>query len=138
MYLQGGITEGVAIGQPTLDELLVDFQKLRGQSLFANQLRTEEQSPAERVADSLADFLGSLAESEDAPSIVARAIGNFDGRLYLWLVVREIDVDLTMRLFQIQARIEQRYVGTFELHVAAQAGRPRSAVIPPGFVDFEP
>jgi len=57
----------------------------------------------------------ALARNE----VVGAASGLFDGQLYIWFYLEDIDATATRALFDLQAAIEQRFQGTFEVHVSA-------------------
>jgi hypothetical protein len=65
--------------------------------------------------------------------VVGVASGICNHRLYVWAFLPEIDVPETRALFSLQASIEQRLQGTFEVHVDALQGRELSDAVPKGF-----
>jgi hypothetical protein len=83
-------------------------------------------------------FLGAATPEEDS-RIAAAAVGMFDGQLYVWLVLDDIDVNRTRKLFDLKSAIEQSEQAQFELHVGVLQGRPIEDAIPKTFqlVDFK-
>jgi hypothetical protein len=65
--------------------------------------------------------------------VVAAAAGIFDGQLYIWLFLDDIDVSATRALFDLRAAVEQSEQGTFELHVDALQGRSVVDALPGNF-----
>lgn len=61
------------------------------------------------------------------------ASGIFDGQLYIWLFLDELDVAETKALFDLQATFERRHQGTFEVHVDALQGRALFDALPRSF-----
>lgn len=80
------------------------------------------------------DYFLRAIDAEDAyDGVVQRAIGVFDGQLYLWLFIPELNTELTRSLFTLKAAIEQEVGGGFEIHVEPLGDRSVVELMPSGY-----
>lgn len=75
----------------------------------------------------------TAARREHGEAISAFAVGLFDGQLYVWVYLPDIDVTKTKSLFDLKTTIEQSEQGEFELHVSPLQGQDASSSLPATF-----
>ena len=86
-----------------------------------------------KAAQAITRFLQSIESQAEFQGVASRALGVFDGQLYLWLFTRELSTELTRSLFALKYAIEQQLDGEFEIHVEPLGGRRVDDLIPSGY-----
>lgn len=128
-----GSIESIDVIQ-TVGNLDFQQQNSRGTAMHWQRVSSPASSPR-----SLLQFVGAL-QLEIPDALAGVAIGIFDGQTYAWVFVRKFDVDLTRRIYDIKAAVEQDALGWFEVHVEPiEAGSRVEDLIPTGYtlVRFE-
>jgi hypothetical protein len=117
----------------------VNIGQFTGLNFYENSYavirQADENSRRANAPQSASEFLQAVAlDRRFAEEVVARALGVFDGQLYVWLVIRELNTDLTRSLFELKSAIEQQSHGEFEIHVEPLGHREIEELMPTGFI----
>lgn len=89
-----------------------------------------------RTSEAIARFVRTVESEDRFRTIVGRAIGIFDGQLYLWLITEALDTALTRSLFETKSAIEEELGSEFEIHVEPLGQSSIKDIVPSGYAVF--
>jgi hypothetical protein len=87
---------------------------------------------AVREARAIRTFVAAVQE-QFKDDILGVAVGRFNGRRFVWVVVPDLDVGLSLRIHELQVSIADARHAVFEVHVAPAQGRTVEQTLPDGF-----
>jgi hypothetical protein len=76
---------------------------------------------AEYVRDDLAD------------AVLGVAVGRIDGRPFVWVVIPDISVPVSSKIYKLHSAVEDAFDTTFDVHVKPAQGRALDTLVPPNF-----
>lgn len=94
----------------------------------------QETTRLTRTSEAIDRFLRTLETQEKFGAVVGRAVGIFDGQLYLWVITEALDTDLTRSIFETKIAIEQEIGSEFEVHVEPRGHSSVPELIPSGYL----
>ncbi len=96
----------------------------------------QDASRLTRMSEAITRFARTVETQEEFRGVVGRALGIFDGQLFLWIVTEDLDTKLTRSLFEAKAAIEQEVGSEFEIHVEPLGKASIEDLIPSEYVAF--
>jgi len=123
-YIQG---TDIALAEPA--GTAGDFQSAM-RFLSASTVRNALSNP--NVSRAVEDFVFA-AKRQIGDDLLSASVGLFDGDVYVWLIVPNVDVEQTRRLFALREAVASSHNSAFEIHVAPAQGRDLEDLRPGGF-----